>query len=70
MDHIEEMRAQGEYMVPHTGLLGKNGNLILLIISFIVSWLMSLVSPIIVIGIAYCLYLIGASCLGENPLRV
>ncbi len=66
-EHIEGMRKHGEYWVPHTGLLGKNGNLILLIISFVVSWLMSLVSPIIVVGIVYCLYLIGASCLGENP---
>lgn len=66
-DHIEAMRKHGEYWVPHTGLLGKNGNLILLIIAFIVSWLMSLVSPIIVLGIAYCGYLIGASCLGESP---
>ncbi|MDO8368332.1 MAG: hypothetical protein Q7T20_16140 [Saprospiraceae bacterium] len=66
-EHIEAMREHGEYMVPHTGILGKNGNLTLLIIAFVVSWLMSLVSPIIVGGILYCLYLIGASCLGENP---
>ncbi len=66
-EHIEAMRKHGEYMVPHTGLLGKNGNLLLLIIAFVVSWLMSLVSPAIVLGIGYCLYLIGASCLGESP---
>ncbi len=66
-DHIEGMRKHGEYWVPHTGLLGKNGNMLLLIIAFVVSWLMSLVSPAIVIGIAYCLYLIGASSLGESP---
>lgn len=66
-EHIEAMREHGEYMVPHTGILGKNGNLLLLIIAFVVSWLMSLVSPIIVLGILYCFYLIGASFLGENP---
>lgn len=53
VEHIEAMRAQGEYMVPHTGLLGKNGNLFLLITAFIVSWTMSLVSPLIIGGILY-----------------
>lgn len=66
-EHIEAMREHGEYMVPRTGLLGKNGNLLLLIIAFVVSWLMSLVSPVIVLGIIYCFYLIGASFLGESP---
>jgi len=66
-EHIEGMRKHGEYWVPHTGLFGKNGNLLLLIIAFVVSWLMSLVSPAILIGIGYCLYIIGASCLGESP---
>lgn len=66
-EHIDAMRKHGEYMVPHTGIFGKNGNLVLLIIAFVVSWLMSLVSPFIVTGIAYYMYLIGASFLGENP---
>jgi hypothetical protein len=66
-EHIEAMRAHGEYMVPQTGLLGKTGNLILLIIAFVVSWLMSLVSPVIVGGIAYSLYRVVASWVGENP---
>ena len=66
-EHIEAMRAHGEYMVPQTGPLGKTGNLILLIIAFVVSWLMSLVSPAIVAGIAYSLYMVVASWVGENP---
>jgi hypothetical protein len=66
-EHIEAMREHGEYMVPRTGLLGKNGNLLLLIIAFVVSWLMSLVSPVIVLGILYCFYLIVASFLGVSP---
>jgi len=66
-DHIEAMRKHGEYMVPRKGLFGKNGNLFLLIIAFLVSWAMSLVSPLIVFGIGYYLYLIGASFLGESP---
>lgn len=66
-EHIEAMRKHGEYMVPHTGIFGKNGNLILLIIAFVVSWLMSLVSPFILLGIGYYIYLIAGSFLGANP---
>ncbi|MBN8679316.1 MAG: hypothetical protein J0M29_13900 [Chitinophagales bacterium] len=66
-DHIDAMRKHGEYMVPRKGLLGKTGNLVLLIIAFLVSWAMSLVSPAILIGIGYYIYLIVAGCLGQNP---
>lgn len=66
-EHIQAMREHGEYMVPHTGWFGKNGNLFVLIIAFVVSWLMSLVSPFIVAGIVYYIYLIFTSFLGENP---
>lgn len=52
-EHIEAMRRHGEYMVPHTGWFGKTGNMLLLILAFIVSWIMSLVSPVLVIGILY-----------------
>ncbi len=58
VDHIEAMRNHGEYWVPHTGVLGRNGNLFLLITAFIVSWLMSLVSPLIVGGVLYHGFLI------------
>lgn len=68
-DHIDAMRQHGEYMIPHTGIFGKNGNLLLLIIAFIVSWLMSLVSPTIVAGIAYCVYMLVAGMLGVEPFR-
>ncbi|MFN0213461.1 MAG: hypothetical protein ACKVT2_04330 [Saprospiraceae bacterium] len=66
-EHIEAMRKHGEYMIPQTGLFGKTGNFLLLIIAFIVSWLMSLVSPFIIIGIGYYIYLIIASFLGHHP---
>jgi hypothetical protein len=65
--HVEAMRAHGEYMVPKTGPLGKNGNLVIIIIAFVVSWLMSLVSPVIVGGIAYSLYMVIASLVGKYP---
>lgn len=71
-EHIDAMRQHGEYMVPRTGVLGKNGNLILLIIAFVVSWLMSLVSPIIVGGILYYGFLLLTNllslvCNGIDP---
>jgi hypothetical protein len=66
-DHVDAMRKHGEYMVPRKGILGKPGNLILLIIAFLVSWAMSLVGPAVLIGIGYYLYLILMGFLGENP---
>lgn len=53
--HAEAFRQHGEYMTPGTGF-GKNRNLMLLIVAFLVSWIMSLVSLIIVGGIAYFAY--------------
>lgn len=69
MEHIETMRKHGEYMVPRTGILGKNGNMLLLIIAFVVSWLMSIVGPVILGLIAYLLYQVGASFLGDKPFE-
>ncbi|MCC7466100.1 MAG: hypothetical protein IT261_07520, partial [Saprospiraceae bacterium] len=66
-DHVDAMRKHGEYMVPRKGILGKPGNLMLLIIAFLVSWAMSLVSPAVLIGIVYYLYMILIGFLGENP---
>lgn len=66
VEHIEAMRKHGEYVIPGTGVW-KTGNAFLLVVAFVVSWLMSLVSPFIMVGIGYYLYLIGASFLGENP---
>lgn len=66
-EHVDAMRKHGEYMVPRKGILGKPGNLMLLIIAFLVSWAMSLVSPAVLIGIGYYLYLIIVGFLGENP---
>lgn len=65
-EHITSMRQHGEYMIPHKGL-GKTGNTWLLAIAFLVSWIMSLVSPFIVAGIVYHLYMIVIGFLGEMP---
>lgn len=51
-DHAKEFRQHGEYMTPGQGWV-KNKNLLILIVAFLVSWLMSLVSLIIVGGIVY-----------------
>lgn len=67
-EQIASMRQHGEYMIPHKGL-GKTGNTLLLTIAFLVSWLMSLVSPFIVAGIVYHLYMITIGLLGETPFQ-
>ena len=69
-DHIDAMRSHGEYMVPRTGFLGKNGNLGVIIVAFLVSWVMTLISPVIVLGMIYFAYQIVVSCLGLNPFAV
>jgi hypothetical protein len=67
-DHIAAMRQHGEYLIPGQGFW-KNLNAFLLTVAFVVSWLMSLVSPLIVGGILYHLYVIAVGLVGENPLE-
>lgn len=65
-EHIDAMRQHGEYMIPGQGFY-KTANAFLLGVAFVVSWVMSLVSPFIVMGIIYHLYLIITGLLGETP---
>jgi len=67
-EQIDSMRKQGEYMTPQKGL-GKTGNTYLLTIAFLVSWVMSLVSPVIVAGIFYYLYMIVIGLMGKMPFE-
>lgn len=67
-EHTASMRAHGEYMTPRKGL-GKIGNTFLLTIAFLVSWVMSLVSPLLVMGIVYCLYRIVIGLMGKMPFE-
>jgi hypothetical protein len=67
-EQIDSMRQHGEYMIPRRGL-GKTGNALLLTVAFLVSWFMSLVSPFIVAGIVYHLYMIVIGILGETPFQ-
>lgn len=66
--HIASMRQQGEYMTPLNGL-GKVGNTYLLTLAFLVSWVMSLISPVIVAGIFYYLYMIVIGLMGKMPFE-
>ena len=53
--HAAEFRQHGEYMTPGQGF-AKNRNLFVLIIAFLVSWIMSLISLVIAAGILYFAY--------------
>ena len=64
--HAETMRQHGEYLTPGQGFW-KIGNTFLLALAFFVSWCMSIISPLIIIGILYYAYGILASLMGTNP---
>jgi len=55
-EQIDAMRKHGEYLIPGQGFR-KNLNTLLLTIAFAVSWMMSLISPVIVLGIMYMKFL-------------
>lgn len=65
-DQIDAMRQHGEYLIPGKGFW-KTSNTFLLTVAFAVSWLMSLVSPVIVGGLIYHIYLIITGLLGRRP---
>ncbi|MCB0526880.1 MAG: hypothetical protein H6565_11955 [Lewinellaceae bacterium] len=65
-EHIDAMRQHGEYLTPGQGLW-KTLNTLLLAVAFVVSWLMSLISPAIVAGIIYYIYTIIVGFTG-NPV--
>jgi hypothetical protein len=67
-EHIAAMRQHGEYLTPGQGIW-KIGNTFLLAVAFAISWLMSMVSLIIVAGIVFCLYMIVVGLLGEKPFE-
>jgi hypothetical protein len=54
-EHIKYMRSRGEYMIPGQGL-HKSWNSLILAVAFIVSTLMSWLSPVIVISLIYIVY--------------
>jgi hypothetical protein len=66
-EHIDTMRQHGDYLIPGRGGL-KSFNTFLLLVSFVVSWIMSMVSPAIVVGIVYWLYRTAISFNWVNPI--
>ncbi|MBX2890746.1 MAG: hypothetical protein KF734_07445 [Saprospiraceae bacterium] len=66
-EHIASLRKHGEYLTPGQGIW-KTGNTFLLAVAFVVSWIMSLISPIIVAGILYYALEIIVGLIGGNPL--
>ncbi|MEL7425479.1 MAG: hypothetical protein AAFN81_20990 [Bacteroidota bacterium] len=54
-DHIEYMRARGEYLFPGTGWV-KIWNQLTLVVAFIVSFFMSLVSPAVLVALVLGTY--------------
>lgn len=66
-EHIDAMRQHGEYMIPGRGIY-KNINGFLLLIGFLVSWAMSLVSPLLFGVIVYLLYLCSVGVGIMNPI--
>lgn len=56
-EHIKYLRGRGRYLFPGEGLM-KIWNIFTLTVAFVISFCMSLVSPAVVVGIAYVLHLI------------
>jgi len=65
-EQIDAMRQHGEYLIPGKGN-GKRFNTFLLAVAFLVSWVMSLISPLLVGGLIYHIYLIITGLLGKQP---
>lgn len=66
-EQIDNMRQHGEYMIPGRGIW-KRLNALLMAVAFLVSWAMSLVSPIITGLIIYYVYQIAVGLGVVNPI--
>jgi len=65
-EHVDTMRQHGEYLTPGQGLW-KTSSKLLLVVAFVVSWCMSMINPLIIVGVLYYAYGIVASLFGANP---
>lgn len=65
-DHADAMRQHGEYLTPGQGAW-KTSSTLMLVVAFVISWCMSIVNPLIFVGILYYAYGIVASFFGANP---
>lgn len=68
-EHIDYLRKRGRYLFPGEGWY-KIWNIFVLIVAFLVSLLMSLVSPAVVVGLLYVLYRIVKELLVFNPDQI
>ena len=64
--HIAALREHGEYLTPGKGIW-KTANSLVLLVAVVVSWFMSILSPLILFGIFYYAYDILAGLLSANP---
>ncbi|HFA48918.1 MAG TPA: hypothetical protein ENJ95_07875 [Bacteroidetes bacterium] len=60
-EKIDRLRKYGDYMIPGQGKLAKLWNLILLTFGYLVSWAMSLLSPVAAVLMVYLLFRVVAS---------
>lgn len=60
-DQISHLRSYGDYLIPGQGKWMKLWNTLLLMFGFLVSWVMSLLSPAVVVAIVYLLFKAVAS---------
>ncbi len=67
-EHVVALRGRGEYLTPGHGIW-KSASTFLLSVAFAVSWLMSLVSPVIVAFVVYYLFDVLLDLIGKNPLE-
>ena len=67
-EHIDYLRQRGIYMFPGKGLY-KIWNILTLIVAFLVSLVMSLVSPGVVIGAGYLLYKVLQQIIEFQPVE-
>ena len=65
-EHTDAMRQHGEYLTPGKGFW-KTGNTFLLAVAYFISWCMSMISPLIIVGIGYYVYGILANLFESNP---
>ncbi|PHN03024.1 patatin-like phospholipase domain-containing protein [Flavilitoribacter nigricans] len=68
-DHISYMRTRGEYLFPGTGWL-KIWNQFVLVVSFLISLIMSWISPGILVALTLGLYAFIRPALGFDPVII
>ena len=58
---INHLRMYGDYLIPGQGKLDKLWNTFLLVLGYVISWIMSLLSPVVTVAMFYLLFKVVAS---------